>query len=115
MTYDKQIQQLLVEAGPRGISAQALAKHIYNINNTLFNTSNLDEVYQYVRQYLFRNSKSSQSLVERTERRGFYRLNTEGSDDARQMMLRFTEDAPEPVADDVPPTPDYSLSLFDDF
>ena len=65
-----------------------------------------------MQQYLLKNSKSQQSLVESTGQRGCYRLNTTGSKDAQQLMLQFRDDI---VTDDVQPSApkDLSLDLFD--
>jgi len=87
--YDRQILGILSDVGQRGISVQALAKHVYNMNCTLFASPQYDDVKSYVQKYLLKNSKSSQSLIERTERRGYYRLNTKGNADARQLVLDF--------------------------
>lgn len=110
MTYDQQILKVLTEAGEHGISVQAIAKHVYNMNLTFFVTPDLEEVRTYVQQYLLRNSKSSQSLIESTGRRGYYRLNTSGSADALQMMLDFREVQQEKEEDK--PQMDLSLDLF---
>lgn len=112
MTYDQQILQILTQAGEHGISVQALAKHVYNINCTFFSQPDLQEVHQYVQQYLLKNSKSQQSLIESTGRRGFYRLNTQGSADARQLMLQFQDDNDEEKEEEKP-SEDLSLCLFD--
>lgn len=112
MTYDRQILRILSKVGERGIHVQVLAKHIYNLNSSLFFTPDLQEIHDYVQQYLLRNSRSVQSLIENTGRRGFYRLNTANSADARQLMLDFREDV-----DDVKEEPrarDLSLELFGD-
>ena len=77
MTYDQQILQVLTEAGECGVSVQAIAKHVYNMNCTFFVQPDFEEIRTYVQQYLLRNSKSQQSLIESTGRRGYYRLNTE--------------------------------------
>lgn len=111
MTYDQQILKILTEAGERGISVQAIAKHVYNMNRTFFTSPVYEEVYQYVRQYLLRNSKSGQSLVENTGRRGYYRLNTSGSADARQLMLDFADQPPLEKESEKPQV-DLSLDLF---
>ena len=102
--------------GERGISVQLIAKHVYNQNLTLFSTPDLKEIHAYVQQYLLRNSKTAQSLVERTERRGFYRLNTSNSSDARQVMLEFREEENnvEEAQEEIKPQQDLSLSLFGD-
>ena len=101
--------------GERGISVAMLAKHVYNLNCTLFAQPDLQEVHQSVQQYLLRNSKSPQSLIESTGRRGYYRLNTRGSADARQLMFDFREEQPAPEPEPEQPQQDLSLCLFDDF
>ena len=112
MTYDQQILKVLTEAGEGGVSAQAIAKHVYNMNCTFFFQPDYEEIRTYVQQYLLRNSKSAQSIIESTGRRGYYRLNTEGSADARQMMLQFREERVEEKEEEKPQQ-DLSLSLFD--
>ena len=111
MTYDRQILQILTEVGERGINVQLLTKHLYNMNSTLFSSPNLEDIRSYVQQYLLKNSKSPQSLIESTGRRGYYRLNTRNNADARQLILEFRE----PVAEEKEEKPavDLSLSLFD--
>ena len=91
MTYDQQILKILTEAGERGISVQNISRHVYNLNCTFFHQPDFEEVRGYVQNYLLRNSKSRQSLIESTGQRGCYRLNTAGSNDAQQMMLQFRE------------------------
>lgn len=115
MSYDQQILFVLTEAGERGISVQSIAKHVYNMNTTFFYMPSLEEIHAYVQQYLLKNSKSPQSLIENTGRRGYYRLNTQGSADARQLMLDFQEEHATARSDEdvVPTAVDLSLSLFD--
>ncbi len=110
MTYDQQILKILTEAGERGISVQTLAKHVYNMNCTFFFQPDYEEIRAYVQQYLLRNSKSAQSLIESTGRRGYYRLNTTGSADALQMLLQFREEQEE--KEEEKPQQDLSLDLF---
>ena len=112
MTYDQQILKILTEAGERGIGVQAIAKHIYNMNCTFFFQPDYEEIRNYVQQYLLRNSKSQQSLIESTGRRGYYRLNTSGSADARQLMLRFHEEQQQTETSEEKPPQDLSLDLF---
>ena len=111
MTYDQQILQVLTEAGECGVSVQAIAKHVYNMNCTFFVQPDFDEIRTYVQQYLLRNSKSQQSLIESTGRRGYYRLNTDGSADARQLLLQF-RDEKEEEREEENPQQDLSLDLF---
>ena len=112
MSYDQQILKILTEAGERGISVQNISRHVYNLNCTFFHQPDYEEVRSYVQQYLLKNSKSQQSLIESTGQRGYYRLNTTGSKDAQQLMLMFRDDV---VADEVQPSveQDLSLELFD--
>ncbi len=111
MTYDQQILQVLTEAGECGVSVQAIAKHVYNMNCTFFVQPDFEEIRTYVQQYLLRNSKSQQSLIESTGRRGYYRLNTEGSADARQLLLQFRDEKEEETEEEKPQQ-DLSLDLF---
>ena len=111
MTYDRQILQVLTEVGEKGINVQLLAKHLYNMNSTLFSSPDIEEIRSYVQQYLLKNSKSGQSLIESTGRRGYYRLNTQNNADARQLLLEFREPVTEEKEER--PTVDLSLSLFD--
>ena len=114
MAYDRQILQILSDVGELGIGVQHLAKHVYNMNCTFFFQPDLEEIRNYVRKYLLRNSKSAQSLIERTGRRGYYRLNKNNAD-ARQLMLEFRNTRIQEVAEDKEEKPqtDFSLSLFD--
>ena len=70
---------------------QNISRHVYNLNCTFFHQPDYEEVRSYVQQYLLKNSKSQQSLVESTGQRGYYRLNTTGSKDAQQLMLLFRD------------------------
>ena len=112
MSYDQQILKILTEAGERGISVQNISRHVYNLNCTFFHQPDYEEVRSYVQQYLLKNSKSQQSLIESTGQRGCYRLNTAGSKDAQQLMLQFRDEA---VANEEASVSqeDLSLDLFE--
>ena len=113
MTYEQQILSVLARAGEHGIGVQAIAKHVYNMNATLFEAPDYGEVLAYVRRYVARNSRSPRTLIERTGRWGYYRLNGK-LPEVRQMSLQFGNVANE-VADagdsDVKQQ-DLSLDLF---
>ena len=112
MTYDRQILRILTDVGDRGISVQLLAKHVYNLNSTLFYTPDLSEIHTYVQQYLLKNSKSPSSLIESMEQRGYYRLNTKNNADAQQLMLDFKEQSSDEEETEEKPQQDLSLDLF---
>ena len=83
------------------------------MNCTFFFQPDLEEIRNYVRKYLLRNSKSAQSLIERTGRRGYYRLN-KNSADARQLMIQFkASQQQQEEQKEEPEAQDQSLSLFD--
>ncbi len=110
MEYDKDILQVLAEAGQSGLTVKKITHHVFNACNGLFCTVCYDDVYQYVRQYLARNSKSSNSVIEKTGEWGTYRINL-NSGESEQLMLKFTD-----VAVDENETSqleeDQSLNLF---
>ena len=109
--YDQQILRILTDVGDKGISVQLLSRQVYNLNVSLFSSQDLEEIRSYVQQYLQKNSKSPQSLIESTGRRGYYRLNTLHNADARQLMLEFKRH--EQVEEkEEKPLPDLSLDLF---
>ena len=111
MTYDKQIIQILLEVGDKGISVQQLSKHVYNMNASLFFTPNYEDIRSYVQQYLLKNSKSDLSLIESTGQRGCYRLNTQHNADARQLIIEFRESRQTEEKEEKPAV-DLSLDLF---
>jgi hypothetical protein len=111
LNTDKQILEILTRAGERGLSVQAISKHVYNMNRTFFSTPDMEEIKSYVQQYLLKNSKSAQSLIESTGQRGCYRLNTKGSQDALQLMLQFRDE--QQPQEEEKTVQDLSLSLFD--
>jgi hypothetical protein len=114
MTYDQQILSILTDVGDKGISVQLLSKHLYNLNNTLFAPLEIEDIRNYVQQYLLKNSKSPHSLIESAGRRGFYRLNTQNNADARQLMLEFKSHVvlEENIESEETNHPDLSLDLF---
>lgn len=104
----------MTDVGVRGISVRSLVKHVYNMNCTFFAAPELDDVRTYVRRYVVRNSRSADSLLEHADRRGYYRLNTFGNADARQLVLQFhtTDEVPDGSDDPKPAQQDLSLDLF---
>ena len=85
--YKQQVLKLLFDVGERGMSAALLSKHVYNLNCTFFFQPDVDEIRRWVWSYLQRNAKSRRPLVERTGRRGYYRLNRHGMAYVRQQQL----------------------------
>ena len=102
--YDSQIVGILAKMGDKGMSVQMLAKHLYNMNCSLFEDRDIDAMRRYVQQFVLRNSRSPLSLLERMERRGFYRLNPRRAFVPRQLVFEFNGGQAadeEPVEEDV--------------
>ena len=112
--YEQQILTILLGVGAPGISVKKLAKHVYNHYCTLFYQPDFRDVYRAVRQYVQRQSRSQQGLLEHAERWGCYRLNTRNAS-ARQLMLNFKaqQESQAEKEESEKPTVDLSLSLFD--
>ena len=114
MNYEQQILEVFTQVGDKGISIHLLSKHVYNMNVSLFSTLDIEEIKTYVRNYVARNSKSSTSLLEKTDRWGYYRLNTRKNTTARQVVQSF-RCPQEPFQEEPAPEerqPDLSLDLF---
>jgi hypothetical protein len=115
MGYEQQILRILTAVGEKGISVSALAKNIYNENCTFFSQPDFAEIKVFVQQYLLRNSKSSNSTIEHTDKRGYYRLNMNNKAFVQQMMLEFVEEEDEEqIKSNTEVKKDYSLDLFAD-
>ncbi len=110
MNYDNEIIFILNEAGYKGLSVKKIARHVFNNCNTLFNEVSFEDVHRYVGAYLSRNSKTADSMVERTEIRGVYRLNH--SNTSRQLFLDFANGDETEETNEEKNTEDRSLSLF---
>lgn len=98
---------------PEGLPVRKIVRHVYNAHNTLFGTVDLEDVKRYVTQYLASRSKTPSSPIERTDKRGVYRLNP-NSNAAVELMLQFSEQTEETQLPAVS-CADESLDLFGDF
>lgn len=89
--YTRQILEVLSKVGEQGLGIHMIAKHVYNMNCTLFAQPDPQKVYQSVQQFLWYHSKSEHSVIEHTERRGFYRIREKKREPVRQLLLAFTD------------------------
>ncbi len=87
MNYDSEILFILNEAGTKGLSIRKIAIHVFNKYNGFFNAVSLEDVHRYVASYLNKNSKAPDSIIERTDVRGVYRLNL--NDTSGQLQFDF--------------------------
>lgn len=109
MNCEKEILKVLAEAGQNGLSIQKISYHVFNASNSFFDTISIDEIHQLVAAYLKKNSRGSDSFVEKTGKRGVYRLNPQNGTSA-QLMFTFDEEDTLDVNEKR--TEDQSLSLF---
>ena len=113
--YEQQIERILLEVGKRGISVHLLAKHVYNLNCTLFYQPDIHQVVKEVRNYVIRKSTCAHPSLERTGRWGYYRLNARGISQARQLMQELQNAEEVNEQEEGKPPQDLSLCLFDDY
>lgn len=110
MDYDKEIFKILNEAKDEGISAMKIACHVYNSYNSFFDVVDFDTVYRYVSNFLKKNSKNPDSIIEKSDLRGKYHLNL-NSRETQQLMFEFENNA-EDNEKQQNHSQDLSLSLF---
>lgn len=74
MNIDEVIYRILEVAGQRGLTIKKVSLHVHNACNGLFEPMSYNDVYKYVKNYLYRMSKNGYSGIESMEERGLYRL-----------------------------------------
>ena len=119
MTTQELVIGILAKAGSRGLSVASVVRHVYNNTNSLFEPADAEKTRRTVSQYLQYHSRKPSALIERTGKRGYYRLNTTGNQQARQAVINLSKAQKNTdLADDDTPTQtvnpavDLSLSLF---
>ena len=110
MNYGQEILNVLCEANKKGLSLKKIARHVYNMNNGLFDELTYDDVYRDVVSFIKRNSRDAGSLIQKTDVRGVYRLNHNATQQS-QLMLNFRDDEEEEKKQQTT-CEDNSLTLF---
>jgi hypothetical protein len=110
MDCDKEILRVLSEVGTDGLVVRKISRHVYNACNSFFNPISFEEVNTYVTGFLARNSRNPNSIIEKTDTRGVYRLNLD-SKETQQLMLEFSDKEEDDEQLELPEE-DQSLSLF---
>lgn len=111
MKYEQDVLKVLYEAGSDGLPIRKIARHVYNVNNSLFEEASYDDVYKAVLTIISKYKKNKNTAIESTGQRGHYRLNT-SSNISRQLMLDFDKDADDMDTKQESTYTDLSLSLF---
>lgn len=112
MNYDKEIIQVLTEAGETGLALRTISHHVYNACNSFFAPVDFDTVHSYVSKFLICHARNPQSLIERMSGRGCYRLNA-NTPEGQQLMIQFSKTGEKVEEDEPGKDIDLSLSLFD--
>lgn len=108
MTYEKDIFKVLQEAGDGGLSVRKIARHVFNANNSFFQSTDKDEISQAVQRYLAYHSRSSNDTIEKVGY-GRYRLNLKSRKTKLKLQEYFTEKDEEKKPG---PAKELSLDLF---
>lgn len=114
MTYEQEILRILTQAGDKGLKTEKIAMHVFNACNSIFMPLDFQDVRMYVAQYLQKNAKAADSVIERGVGQGVYRLNLK-SEQGQQISLQFAphdEDRESTEEEKANMLPDTSLSLF---
>jgi len=112
MNYEKEIINILLEAGSEGLKATKISRHVFNACNSFFEPISFEDVHAQVYQFLLKNSNGRYSLIEKGQQRGVYRLNM-NNQESRQLMLEFADDTDDDSVQEVKRDCDTSLGLFD--
>lgn len=107
MSFEREIIEILIEAGQEGLSVQNISRHIFNSRNSFFNPVQFSDIHYEVQKYLTKSCKQPESIVTRKSK-GLYCLDFK-LDKTRQLVLEFTEDEKQ---EPEKPIVDQSLSLF---
>ena len=120
MNLDTEILRILTLAGDKGLKTEKIARHVFNACNSMFAPLDYKDVHAYVTQYLIKNAKNRNSIIERADKHGIYRLNFK-SKEIQQLMFQFGSSDDQVVGSSVPEkgenglqdnSQDLSLSLF---
>lgn len=110
MNFEQEILKVLTLAGPKGLKAEKIARHVYNACNSIFSPLDYKEVHSYVLLYLGKNSRLASSVVRKVQGHGVYALDF-SAPRAKQMLLNFAEHEDEKPEVSLK-NEDQSLSLF---
>jgi hypothetical protein len=107
MSYEKDIFNVLQEAGDTGLTVRKIVRHIYNAHNSFFETASESDISRAVQRYLTYHSKRPGDTIVKVGY-GRYRLNMRSSA-TKELMLKFDDGDSSPAAK---PAKDMSLDLF---
>ncbi len=86
MSYEKEIVNILLLAGRRGLPVRKIARHVHHEVNSLFEQVSYEQVYADVRKCIYKETRSSCPLFKHTPQYGYYRVN-KSSEKFREKYL----------------------------
>lgn len=109
MDYDKDIINLLILAGSKGISVKKISQYVFYNSNTFFDAVPYEEVLSEVKRFIHRGIRRKHPFLEHAEKRSLYRINIH-TKEGRQLLAKYKEpeEKQEKFADELP-----IPSLFD--
>ncbi len=90
VNYEKEVFDILLEAGEKGLTVSKIARHVHHEVNSLFERVDYADVYNSVRRLVNKESRNPYSFIEHTQKRGCYRLNKD-SGMYMQQVLQFDD------------------------
>ena len=110
--YVRQIFDILMDAGEKGLKLAKIVRHVFNECNNLFEEHSYEEVKKSVVAFVVKNSRTRGSAIEKTSW-GVYRINRQSSA-AKQLLIDFNSHDRGIQEKEFLPDSDPTLSLFDD-
>lgn len=89
MKLEREILNVLVQAGNQGLKLEKIVRHVYNACNSMFNPLDYKTVYGSVSQYLIKSSKDPNSVVAKGKGYAIYHINYKNTS-VEQLMLDFS-------------------------
>lgn len=89
MKLEREILNVLVQAGNQGLKLEKIVRHVYNACNSMFNPLDYKTLYSYVSQYLNKSSKDPNSVVAKGKGYAIYHINYKNAV-VEQLMLDFS-------------------------
>ncbi len=89
MKLEREILNVLVQAGNSGLKLEKIVRHVYNACNSMFNPLDYKTVYNQVAQYLIKCSKDPSSFVSKGKGYAVYHINFKNTA-VKQLMLDFS-------------------------
>lgn len=90
MNYEREVFDILLEAGDKGLAVRKIARHVHHNVDSLFERVAYEDVYSSVRKLVNKESRNPHSFIEHAQKRGCYRLNKD-SGMYKQLLLQFED------------------------